>query len=238
MTIEDTRGHKTSKGDTQLSFNEVVYLRKSCRGFLSSLISEEVLKNVLTNAQQSPSNCNTQPWVVHIVSGDKLLQLSQALQAANTAGDLSPDFSFDANDYEKEFLARLQDQGKVYYDALGIGRDDEKGRKEAADKNLTFFGAPYVALLFMPSVGDNVRIAGDIGMYAQTFLLSLTNAGLAGLPQTYLGMFAETIRQVLDISSEYRMMFGISFGYSDPNSVGNSAKLGREPISNSVIYHR
>jgi hypothetical protein len=37
-----------------------------------------------------------------------------------------------------------------------------------------FYDAPHVAFLFMPKLGDGVRTAGDIGMYAQTFLLSLT----------------------------------------------------------------
>ncbi|WP_406567337.1 nitroreductase family protein [Chryseobacterium kimseyorum] len=47
------------------------------------------------NAQQSPSNCNTQPWVVHIVSGKKLRQLSQALHDANTTGNFNLNFTFD-----------------------------------------------------------------------------------------------------------------------------------------------
>lgn len=36
------------------------------------------------------------------------------------------------------------------------------------------YGAPHVALLFMPSFGDNVRVGGDMGIYGQTFWLSLT----------------------------------------------------------------
>lgn len=50
-------------------------------------------------------------------------------------------------------------------------------------RNLEFFGAPHVVMHFMPEVGDNVRVTGDIGMYAQTLLLSLTAPGLGGIPQ-------------------------------------------------------
>ena len=52
--------------------------------------------------------------------------------------------------------------------------------------NYSFFNAPHVALLFMPSFGDNVRVGSDIGMYGQTFLLSLAARGRGGIPQTSL----------------------------------------------------
>ncbi len=70
-----------------------------------------------------------------------------------------------------------------------------------------------MALLFAPSVGDNVRVAADIGMYAQTFLLSLVAHGLAGVPQTMLGSYAEQARTLLRLPSEMKLLFGISFGY-------------------------
>jgi nitroreductase len=220
-----------------LTFNQVVYHRKSCRGFLDKRVSSEILTEILEESQQTPSNCNIQPWAVHIVSGNKLRELSRAIVIANDQQHDAPDFSFDPNHFAGEYLKRLKAQGRAYYEGLGVDRHDEEGRKEAANKNLVFFNAPHVAFLFKPSVGDNVRVASDIGMYAQTFLLSLTSHGLSGIPQSYLGLFAETIRSVLNISNEFKLMFDISFGSADPNALGNRIKLGREPISKSVTFH-
>ncbi|MFD9319117.1 nitroreductase family protein [Streptomyces sp. NPDC060053] len=45
------------------------------------------------------------------------------------------------------------------------------------------------------------RTAGDIGMYAQNFLLSLAARGLAGIPQTVLGVYADTVREFLGVPS-------------------------------------
>jgi nitroreductase len=114
---------------------------------------------------------------------------------------------------------------------------NKERRKEVSDLNYKFFNAPHIAIPFMPSFGDNVRVGGDIGMYGQTFLLSLTAHGLAGIPQTSLGFFAGTIREILNVPSELKMLFGISFGYADPNSPGNSFKLGRDPITSNVTFH-
>lgn len=105
-------------------------------------------------------------------------------------------------------------------------------------RNLTFFDAPHVAFLFMPSFGDNVRVASDIGMYAQSFLLSLTARGIGSVPQTILGFYADTVRQVLGISDDMKLMFGISFGYPDQEAKVNKIRVGRDPIGSNVTLHK
>lgn len=223
---------------TTYKFREVLRLRKSCRGFLDKTVSDNIISSVLEDAALAPSNCNTQPWETHIVSGDKLQELSEALLMANNAERFSPDFSFDTNEYHGRYQERYFNLAKTHYEGFGVKREDREGRKEVSDLNYKFFNAPHLAIPFMPSFGDNVRVGGDIGMYGQTFLLSLTAHGLAGIPQTALGFFAGTIREILNVPSELKMLFGVSFGYTDPGAPGNSFRLGRDPISHNVTFHR
>ncbi|MCC8408611.1 nitroreductase [Mucilaginibacter sp. UR6-1] len=220
------------------SFKEILYTRTSCRGFLETPVSDNIITSVLEDAQLAPSNCNTQPWETHIVSGDKLNELSEALIKENNAGRFSPDFTFDTNEYHADHKERYFNLAETMYGAFGVAREDKEGRKAAADLNYRFFNAPHVAIPFMPSFGDNVRVGGDIGMYGQTFLLSLTAHGLAGIPQTALGFFAGTIREILNVPDEMKMLFGISFGYADPDAPGNSFKMKREPIAKTVVFHK
>ncbi|MBG6236033.1 nitroreductase [Pedobacter sp. CAN_A7] len=220
------------------AFKEVLRIRQSCRGFLETSVPDEMIASVLEDAKLSPSNCNTQPWETHIVSGDKLKELSEALLKENEAERLSPDLSFDMNEYHGCYQERYFNLGKTMYEGFDVKREDKEGRKEVSDLNYKFFNAPHIAIPFMPSFGDNVRVGGDIGMYGQTFLLSLTAHGLAGIPQTSLGFFAGTIREILNVPSELKMLFGISFGYADPNALGNSFKLGRDPITSNVTFHQ
>lgn len=220
------------------SFHEVVRDRTSCRGFLPDPIPSNIITSVLEDAALAPSNCNTQPWATHIVSGNKLQELSEAILKENDAGRISPDFSFDLNDYHGRYQERHFNLAKTQYEAFGVKREDKEGRKEVSDLNYKFFNAPHVAIPFMPTFGDNVRVGGDIGMYGQTFLLSLTAHRIAGIPQTALGFFAGTIREVLNVPNELKMLFGMSFGYADPNAPGNSFKLGRDPLSRTVIFHQ
>jgi len=224
--------------DETLTFSKTVRVRRSYRGFLPTPIPESTLTCILEEAQRAPSNCNTQPWNVHIVSGQKLVELSQAMLEKNDAGQYTPDFSFDMNEYYGAYAKRKDAQGRAYYEAMEVPRDDKEARHRAAAHNYKFFNAPHIALLFMPSFGDNVRVAGDVGMYAQTFLLALAARGLGGIPQTSLGFFAETIRDVLGISEDLKMLFGISFGYPDEEAPGNRMKMDRVALTDSVTFHR
>jgi nitroreductase len=218
-------------------FDTVVRTRRSVRQYLPTPVPEDVLTRVLDATQQTPSNCNTQPWQVHILSGDVKDAFSKTITTAFDAGQDTMDFSFAVADYDTDAQARARAQGAAYYQALGIAREEFDERKDAVRRNLSFFGAPHVALLFAPSVGDNVRIAADLGMYAQTFLLSLTANGLAGVPQTMLGSYAEQARTLLGLPEDMKLLFGISFGYPDTDAPAAQYQIGRIPASKSVFHH-
>lgn len=219
-------------------FHDVVRNRHSVRSFLPDPVPDDVIRAVAEDAQHAPSNCNTQPWQVHIASGATRDALSNAILAADDAGQFTPDFSFSTDDFHGVYSERSRDQGAAYYHAIGVAREAYDERRTASRLNLNFFGAPHVALLFMPVFGDCVRVAGDVGMYAQTFLLSLTAHGLGGAPQTMLGFYAGTIREVLGIDPSKKMLFGISFGYPDKSSAANHYRIEKAPIEDSVLFHR
>ncbi|MCX8562876.1 nitroreductase [Mycolicibacterium mucogenicum] len=217
------------------SFIDVIRSRRSARKFLPTPMSPADIASVLADAQTSPSNSNTQPWQVHVVSGAQRDAVSQDLLHAYEQDRESPDFSFDYGD--GTYLKRSQEHGAVLYQAWGVERADVEGRREVVRDNLRFYGAPHVTFLFMPKLGDGVRTAGDIGMYAQTFLLSLTARGFHGIPQTVLGMYADIVRQNLGVSDDLKLLFGISFGTADPTAAINDVHMHRLPLHESVFWH-
>lgn len=220
------------------SFTDIVRSRRSVRGFLPDPVPAADIRAVLQDAQRAPSNCNTQPWQVHIVSGERREALSAQLLQADRADRTSADFSFDYADFGGgSYLQRAQEQGAAYYQSLGVERSDTEGRRGAALRNLEFFGAPHVALLFLPRFGDGVRVAADVGMYAQTFLLALEARGLAGIPQTMLGFYADTVRESLGVEAQMKLLFGISFGSADPQGPSSEYRMGRVPLAESVVVH-
>jgi nitroreductase len=161
--------------------------------------------------------------------------ISEGMLRAYEEERASPDFTSGYGD--GLYAERAQRHGATLYEAYGVARSDVEGRSDVVRDNLRFYGAPHAAFLFMPVLGDGVRTAGDIGMYAQTFLLSLTARGFHGIPQTILGMYADVVREVLGIPDELKLLFGISFGTADPEAKVNDLRMHRLPVEQSVVIH-
>lgn len=217
------------------TITEIIRSRRSARAFLPDPLPADVIREVLEDARWAPSHSNTQPWTTHIVSGAARDALSSALLEAHDAGRRTPDFTETYGD--GVHLARSQRLAAAMYGARGIAREDREGRDEVVRENLRFFGAPHVAMLFVPELGDGVRAASDVGMYAQNFLLSLSGRGFQALPQAVHGMYAETVRWALGVPSDQKLMFGIAFGTAAPDSPLRSLEVGRVPLDDSVVLH-
>ncbi|MEB8340227.1 nitroreductase [Streptomyces endophyticus] len=217
------------------SFTELVRARHSPRQFQPTPLPAADIRGILEDARTTPSNSNTQPWHVHIASGAARDSLSEALLKAYEEDRPSADF---ATGYGNGvYQQRSHQHAAVVYGTRGIQRSDREGRREVVRENLRFYGAPHVALLFMPILGDGVRTAGDIGMYAQNFLLSLTARGYHGIPQAIVGQYADTVRASLGVPSELKLLFGISFGVGDRTSPMHDIDVGRVPLQQSVVLH-
>lgn len=217
------------------AFARVVQDRRSVRGFLPTLVESSILQSVFALAQTAPSNCNTQPWQVCVVSGVTAARIKTRLSEYMAAGVMDMDYPFIAK-YEGEHRVRQCDAAAALYGAMGIERQDFAGRHEAFMRNFQFFDAPYAALLFLPQAFA-VREAADLGMYAQNLMLSLTAHGLASCAQAALSFHASMIREELGLGDDMRLLFGISFGYEDKSVSANNTRVGRENVEKVVKFY-
>lgn len=219
-----------------LSVVEAVRQRRSVRAFHAREVPEATLRQIFSLAQLAPSNCNTQPWLVHVVSGAKCHQLRQRLtQAGMDPTQYGPDFPYDGN-YPGIYKSRQHDAAAQLYGAMGIARDDRAGRGRAALRNFTLFDAPHAAFVFLPE-HFGVREAADCGIYAQTLMLLLTAHGLASCPQAALSFHPKIVREELGLPNSLRLLFGLSFGYEDTDAAANHCRVGRAELDAAVTFH-
>ena len=215
-------------------FDGIVRERRSIRAFTSEEISRETIEDVFGAALRAPSNCNTQPWFVHVVTGEKLEQLREMLPQAFMAGDVAPDFPYDGG-YEGVYKDRQYGAARALYDALGIPREEKAKRQEWFLGNFRFFDAPAVAFFMLPD-GFGLREACDLGMFAQSVMLGLTARGLGSCPQTALGFMAKQVREVLEIPNDHKLMFGLSFGVPIDTPI-NDVVTDRMTTSEALTFH-
>ncbi len=216
-------------------FEDLVAARRSMRRFLPQPLSRAELERIFSAAQRAPSNCNTQPWVVHVASGDVLEALRSALPATFAAGELSLDHPYDGN-YQGVYRERQHAAANALYSAAGIERGDREARNRQFIENFRFFDAPHVAFLFLPA-SFGLREAADLGMYAQNLMLAIAAAGLGSCPQTALGFLSDPIRRALSVEDELKLLFGISFGYPDPAAEVNQCTTERAELAAAVQFH-
>lgn len=218
-----------------MSINDLLRKRVSVRAFLDRPVPEETLKKIFTQAQLSPSNCNVQPWQIHVVSGAQKDALKEKLlQAVMSGKEPNPDFNWRTN-YKGVHRDRQFGSANALYSAMGIERSDKQGRMVAMLRNWSFFDAPHVLFCTMEKY-LNIMGAVDMGIYAQTLTLLMTEQGISSCIQGALGQFPDPIREFLNIPEERGILFGISFGYADEKAAVNSTRTDREPVENSVIF--
>lgn len=216
-------------------FDRLVRARRSVRGYLPDPVAPEVIDAALQTALWAPSNCNVQPWAVHLVSGARLRALGSALaEAAGTASPM-PDVPMDTA-YRGDFRARQVASAVALYAAMGITRDDSAGRADAFLRNLDAFGAPHAAFVFLPP-GFGTREAADLGGFVQTLLLALTAAGLGSCAQGALSLYPEVVRAHLGVAPGWQLMCGVAFGHEDPCHPANAARTVREGVDTLVTRH-
>lgn len=220
-----------------MTLDEAIANRRSVRGFLPREVPEATIREVFQLAQFAPSNCNIQPWLCHVVSGDSLQALGQKMVEAARAGvPHDPDFTADRK-FIGAYRERQIDAAVQLYGSMGIERHDRERREWAYLRNLEFFDAPHAVFVFMSNAFEE-REAVDLGIYAQTLLLGFTSRGVDTCAQGALSLYPSIIREHLGLNETHRIIFGISFGYEDVAAPANATRVGRAPLDASVVFHR
>lgn len=222
---------KTS-GETKTIMNvtDAVLGRRTTRGFLPDPVPHEIIREVLDTARHAPSNSNTQPWHVAVVSGAARDALEREVFAASKTGETpNPAWPPGGVGLTGAYKDRQNDCAFRYYDTMGIDRSDKVARMQLVAKNWQFFGAPHAAFLSMPLTMHRAN-ALDLGILLQTIMLLLTERGIGCIAQGALAMFPDLVREVVDIPDENGILCGLSFGYVDEEAHINTAKMPREPL--------
>jgi nitroreductase len=218
------------------SVDHAIRSRRATRAFLTDEVPDATMRAVFELAAHAPSNSNTQPWHVEVVSGAARDRLAAALVAAHAAGDQSVDFPYREGLFDGVLATRREQFGAQLYGALGIARGDTDLLEGYNTESLRFYGAPHVAMLFAPAQTE-ARIAADMGMYAQTLLLAMVAYGIASCPQALLSFYADTVRAELGVTGR-KLLMGISFGYADESAAVNAIRVPRAGLAETTRFRR
>lgn len=218
-----------------MSVSDALEKRFSVRAFRNTPVPQAVLEEIFTMARQAPSNCNVQPCRVYVVSGATKDQLKDELIGAVLSGKpANPDFEWDIK-YQGEHRERQFGSANALYGAMGIERTDKQRRQIAMLRNWSFFDAPHAAFFTMAKY---LKLTGavDLGVYAQTLAMLMTERGISSCMQGALGMFPDPVRKMFGLSDDVGILFGISFGYADDDAPANKTRTDRVSLDTMVRF--
>ena len=182
-------------GERAAVLEDLLAARRSCRAFLDTPVPRDLLDQLLTLAQRSPSWCNTQPWHLTVVEGAALETLRAEFVEYARTHESESDFDFPAA-YTGEFLARRRECAWQLYESVGIAKGDRVASAVQTLENFRFFGAPAVAVITTES-DLGVYGAVDCGVYVGNFLLAAQSLGLGTIAQAALASHAPFLRERL-----------------------------------------
>jgi nitroreductase len=159
-----------------MTLREAVEMRHASRAFLATPVPRSELEAALNLAARAPSNSNTQPWRLFLLSGEPLDRLKAALLTAASASPNGPERAIPPLPPHYEPLRQAL-AAELFGKGLGIAREDAAGRAAAVLQMFGFFGAPAAAVVCVDEALGRPDAMG-VGMYLQTLLLSLTARGI------------------------------------------------------------
>ncbi len=219
------------------SVSEAVESRRSVRAFTDQPVDPQVLRTIIAKAQRAPSGGNVQPWMVSIVTGQALQSLIAAVAERTAMGltGLQPDYVIYPDQLPDPWKSRRFGVAYAMYEALGIAREDRAARDAAMAQNFTCFGAPVMLFVHCPRFMGPPQWA-DMGIWLQTVMLLLREAGLDSCPQEAWSVYGKTVRGQLGLDDEQILYTGLAIGWRDASAPVNMFAVPRAPVDEVVNW--
>lgn len=220
-----------------MNVTEAVNSRRSIRQFLDKPVDRATVEAVLETAQRSPSGGNTQPWSAVVVSGDALKDITAKIKEKAKAAPMGENMEYAI--YPKDLDGRYEEQrravGRDMFESIGLAREDGAGRVAQMAKNWDSFGAPVQLFTYTRTYMGPPQWS-DMGMWLQTVMLLLREAGLDSCSQEIWAMYGSYMRELLGIDDDHIFFCGMAIGHRDPDAPINNFNVPRIPIGDAIEF--
>jgi nitroreductase len=220
-----------------MQFSQLIKARKSIRGFLPKAVPRNVIDDIIEVAKWAPSSMNTQPWHVHVVTGEPLDRIRKG-NSDNMVAGVPPKRDFPMSEaYEGVHRKRQIDVAVQLFEAMGIAREDKARRTDWVMRGFRQFDAPVSLVLTYDKYLEPAAISQfDLGAFSHAIVLAAWEQGLGCVINGQGIMQSHVVREHAGIPDDQNIMICIAMGYPDEAFVANSVKSVREDNASFVRY--
>ena len=220
-----------------MTFSELIKARRSVRGYRPDPVPRELIEEIISVAKWAPSSMNTQPWHVHVVTGEPLDKIRRG-NTENMLAGVPPKREFPMREsYEGIHRKRQIEVAVQLFDAMGIARDDAERRTDWVMRGFRQFDAPVSLVLTYDNYLEPAAISQfDLGAFSHAIVLAAWERGLGCVINGQGIMQSHVVRTHAQIPDDEIIMICIAMGYPDDSFVANDVKSRREDNQNFVRY--
>ena len=220
-----------------MDFQVLVQSRRSVRGFRDKAVPKAVIQEIIGDAKRAPSSMNSQPWHVHVLTGEPLEQVRGRNMEEMAAGKKPKRDIFTHGPYEGVHRERQVDVAKKLFAAMGIVRDDKALRQDWVLRGFRQFDAPVSLVLTYDRILDpGATCHFDLGALCYGIVLAAWDRGIGAVVNGQGISRSDIVREVAQIPEEEAIMTCIAMGYPDEAFPANAVRSDRQPTDAFVRY--
>ena len=220
-----------------MDFEKLATTRRSVRGFKKQPVPRDVIEQIIEVAKRAPSSMNTQPWHVHVLTGEPLERVRKRNMEEMVAGAKPMRDIPTHGAYEGIHRFRQVEIAKKLFAAMGIARDDKPMRQDWVMRGFRQFDAPVSLVLTYDRVLDpGATCHFDLGALCYGIVLAAWDRGLGSVVNGQGITRSDIVREVAAIPEEEAIMTCIAMGYPDDSFAANEVTSDRQPNSDFVRY--
>ena len=220
-----------------MKLDQAISERRSIRGFTDKPVSQELLEEIIALANRAPSSMNTQPWHLHVLTGEPLEQVRKG-NTERMLGGVTPTRDIeDYAAYEGEHRKRQIEIAVQLFEAMGIERDDKERRQDWVMRGVRQVDAPVsIVVCFDRSLLGNTIAHFDTGAMTYGLVLAAWARGLGAVINGQGIMQSPVVREVAQIPEDQVILTCVALGWPDEDFVANSVVSRRRPTSNTTRF--
>ena len=196
-------------------FDELMKERHSVRYFQKKEIPENILKQIITTALQTPSWCNSQAWNIYVASGKTISEIRNIYNSKSKEGikgysDIAPGHRTDSSERSQKTMEQF------FKDVAEFTKDPKM--QYLSDSQKVLFNAPTIVYLTLQKGVTEYSIL-DLGALEMSILLSAKSHSVDSLVAYESIKYPDVLRKFLKVPENENIIIGIALGYEDDNTI-------------------
>ena len=220
-----------------MEFDDVVMGRRSIRGYSDKPVPKEVIREVVELATRAPSSMNTQPWHLHVVTGEPLDRIRAGNTERNLAGVPASREIRMHGPYQGVHRDRQKAIAVQLFDSMDIEWGDKQRRHDWVLRGFRQFDAPVsIVVAFDKSLDHNDIAIFDCGAVVNCLVNAAWSRGLGCVINGQGIAQSPVVREHAQIPDDQIIMSCVAMGYPAEVFPANDVVSTRRPVDDVITF--